>query len=295
MADHIVVQATSDLLRRTINIVSTGGDEDSVFIIVEPSDGNTALDPASGSGEGVFRDEESSITPEDLDRAEAQLLQFVAEGMKEAVMLVVDDIRARVNKVPSAADIHVHSGDCDGSPEGALQAFSDLDLKSFRKLNIGEQTLPRYHRVYVQTCDLLKAEVTNRFDQNFLKPVVAMENVLLSAANGHDFSDALDKVMTSVGRTVTRPMFLLQSGGALGIARAKRFGATNSTNEPTEALFLAHEDTYLGQVHHVWSYCLVINNKAEYDHRAYECPKKKGVKDRLPRRQNARPSSTTSI
>ncbi|KAI8493921.1 hypothetical protein Bbelb_282680 [Branchiostoma belcheri] len=158
------------------------------------------------------------------------------------------------------------------------------------KLNIGEPALPRYHQVY-----LLKAEVTNRFDKNFLKPVVAMENVLLGAANSHDFSDALDKVMTSVGRTVTRPMFLLQSGGALGIARAKRFWATNSTNEPTEALFLAHEDTNLGQVHHVWSYCLVINNKAEYDHRASDCPKKKGVKDRPPRRQNARPSSTTSI
>ncbi|KAI8516442.1 hypothetical protein Bbelb_050230 [Branchiostoma belcheri] len=155
-----------------------------------------------------------------------------AEGLKEAVILVVDDIRARVNKVPSAADIHVHSGDCDGSPEGALQAFRHLD-------------------VYVQTCDLLIAEVTNSFDQNFLKPVVAMENVLLSAANGHDFSDALDKVMTS--------------------------------------------DTYLGQVHHVCSYCLVNNNKAEYDHRASDCPKKKGVKDRPPRRQNARPSSTTSI
>ncbi|KAI8493957.1 hypothetical protein Bbelb_283040 [Branchiostoma belcheri] len=70
------LMATADFLRRTINIVSTGGDEDSCFIIVEPSDGNTALDPATGSDEGVFRDEESSITPEDLDRAEAQLLQF---------------------------------------------------------------------------------------------------------------------------------------------------------------------------------------------------------------------------
>ncbi|KAI8493073.1 hypothetical protein Bbelb_290770 [Branchiostoma belcheri] len=78
----------------------------------------------------------SSITSEDLDRAEAQRLQLgllfmtdmdAAEGMKEAVILVVDDIRARVNKVPSAADIHIHSGDCDGSPEGALQAFRDLD------------------------------------------------------------------------------------------------------------------------------------------------------------------------
>ncbi|KAI8493899.1 Casp10p [Branchiostoma belcheri] len=47
--------------------------------------------------------------------------------MKEAVMLVVDDIRARVNKVPSATDIHVHSGDYDGSREGALQAFRHLD------------------------------------------------------------------------------------------------------------------------------------------------------------------------
>ncbi|KAI8516516.1 hypothetical protein Bbelb_050970 [Branchiostoma belcheri] len=132
------LMATADFLRRTINIVSTSGDEDSCFIIVEPSDGNTALDPATGSGEGVFRDEESSIT-EDLDRAEAQLLQFVAEGMKEAVMLVVDDIHACVNKVPSAVYIHVYSGDCDGFPEGALQAFRDLDsLKRY---------LDRYFRI----------------------------------------------------------------------------------------------------------------------------------------------------
>ncbi|XP_019619732.1 PREDICTED: uncharacterized protein LOC109466449 [Branchiostoma belcheri] len=40
-ADHIVVQATADLLRRTINIVSTAGDEDTCFIIVEPFDGNS--------------------------------------------------------------------------------------------------------------------------------------------------------------------------------------------------------------------------------------------------------------
>ncbi|KAI8511939.1 hypothetical protein Bbelb_110390 [Branchiostoma belcheri] len=63
-ADHIVVQATADLLRRTINIVSTAGDEDTCFIIVEPFDGNTGwLSRDSSSSAAPPRDSSSSAAP----------------------------------------------------------------------------------------------------------------------------------------------------------------------------------------------------------------------------------------
>ncbi|XP_019636207.1 PREDICTED: uncharacterized protein LOC109478829 [Branchiostoma belcheri] len=63
-----------------------------------------------------------------------------AEGMKEAAMLAVDDIRAHREKVPSAADIQVHSGDYDGSPDGALQAFRDLYSRQGVRLFVGPDT-----------------------------------------------------------------------------------------------------------------------------------------------------------
>ncbi|XP_078665396.1 zinc finger MYM-type protein 1-like [Branchiostoma floridae x Branchiostoma belcheri] len=103
----------------------------------------------------------------------------------------------------------------------SFDAFYDSVEEAARELNIGEPALPRYRRqprrlddgsqphrydspkdfyrhIYLQACDLLVGELTDRFDQDFLKPVLAMESVLLSAANGDDFSDAMDEVMTSV-------------------------------------------------------------------------------------------------
>ncbi|CAH1238273.1 Hypp5554 [Branchiostoma lanceolatum] len=70
-----------------------------------------------------------------------------AEAMKEAAMLAVDDIRAHRNKVPSAADIQVHSGDYDGSPDGALQAFRRLYNRQGVRLFVGPDTSS--HAVHV--------------------------------------------------------------------------------------------------------------------------------------------------
>ncbi|KAI8513447.1 hypothetical protein Bbelb_100860 [Branchiostoma belcheri] len=60
-----------------------------------------------------------------------------AEGMKEAAMLAVDDIRAHRRKVPSAADIQVYSGDYYGSPDGALQAFRRLYSRQGVRMFVG--------------------------------------------------------------------------------------------------------------------------------------------------------------
>ncbi|KAI8487209.1 tRNA selenocysteine 1-associated protein 1 [Branchiostoma belcheri] len=100
--------------------------------------------------------------------------------------------------------------------DASFDAFYDSAEEAARELNIGEPALPRYRRqprrlddgsqphrhdspkdfyrqIYFQACDLLVGELTDRFDQDFLKPVLAIENVLLSAANGDDFSDAMDE------------------------------------------------------------------------------------------------------
>ncbi|XP_066265791.1 zinc finger MYM-type protein 1-like [Branchiostoma lanceolatum] len=113
--------------------------------------------------------------------------------------------------------------------EEAFDSFYMLTEQAARELNIGEPTLPRYRRqprrlddgsephrpagpkefyrqVYFQACDLLTGELTERFDQEFLKPVVAMERVLINAANGNDVSNHVDEVMTSVfGKDLDRP------------------------------------------------------------------------------------------
>ncbi|XP_019614019.1 PREDICTED: uncharacterized protein LOC109461980 [Branchiostoma belcheri] len=70
-----------------------------------------------------------------------------AEGMKEAAMLAVDDIRAHRRKIPSAADIQVHSGDYDGSPDGALQAFRRLYSRRGVRLFVGPDTSSHAVRV----------------------------------------------------------------------------------------------------------------------------------------------------
>ncbi|CAH1254781.1 ZMYM1 [Branchiostoma lanceolatum] len=113
--------------------------------------------------------------------------------------------------------------------EEAFDSFYMLTEQAARELNIGEPTLPRYRRqprrlddgsephrpagpkefyrqVYFQACDLLTGELMERFDQEFLKPVVAMERVLINAANGNDVSNHVDEVMTSVfGKDLDRP------------------------------------------------------------------------------------------
>ncbi|XP_078613923.1 zinc finger MYM-type protein 1-like [Branchiostoma floridae x Branchiostoma japonicum] len=103
----------------------------------------------------------------------------------------------------------------------AFDTFYSATVETARGLNIGEPALPRYRRqprrldegsdphrhatpkdfyrqVFFQACDLLIGELSQRFDQDFLKPVVAMEKVLLEAANGNDFSGHMDEVMSSV-------------------------------------------------------------------------------------------------
>ncbi|XP_035690920.1 zinc finger MYM-type protein 1-like [Branchiostoma floridae] len=105
--------------------------------------------------------------------------------------------------------------------EESFDAFYASTVEKARELNIDEPVLPRYRRqprrlddgsdphrhacpkdfhrlVYFQACDLLIGELTERFNQEFLKPVVAMEKLLLNAANGDDFTEKMDEVTSSV-------------------------------------------------------------------------------------------------
>ncbi|CAH1264068.1 Hypp2841 [Branchiostoma lanceolatum] len=87
-------------------------------------------------------------------------------------------------------------------PGVATRIKREESATAARELYIGEPILPRYRRqprclddesephrpacprdfhcqVYFQACDLLTGELTERFDQEFLKPLVAMKRVLL--------------------------------------------------------------------------------------------------------------------
>ncbi|XP_066301821.1 uncharacterized protein [Branchiostoma lanceolatum] len=98
-----------------------------------------------------------------------------AEGMKEAAMLAVDDIRAHRRKVPTAADIQVHSGDYDGSPGGALQTFRRLYDQQGVRLFVGPDSSS--HAVHVA-----EWAMTNAPDAVFISPRATSER-LANATN----------------------------------------------------------------------------------------------------------------
>ncbi|XP_078669350.1 uncharacterized protein LOC144910291 [Branchiostoma floridae x Branchiostoma belcheri] len=98
-----------------------------------------------------------------------------AEGMKEAAMLAVDDIRAHGKNVPSAADIQVYSGDYDGSPDGALQTFRDLYSRQGVRLFVGPDTSS--HAVHVAEWAMANAP-----DAVFISPRASSER-LANATN----------------------------------------------------------------------------------------------------------------
>ena len=101
----------------------------------------------------------------------------------------------------------------------AFNHFYDDVVKCGEDLNIDSPRLPRYRRApprlddgslphqfstpkeyfrqqYFQTCDLLLQELENRFDQS-LHPVLALESLLLKAANGQCFEEQLQTVRES--------------------------------------------------------------------------------------------------
>ena len=103
----------------------------------------------------------------------------------------------------------------------AFNVFYDGVLDLATKLYIGSPHLPRYRRAparlddgsaphqfdsprsyyrsqYFQACDLLIGELEERFDQKELQPVLAMEELILKAANSEEFSDSLKSVEDSM-------------------------------------------------------------------------------------------------
>ena len=102
-----------------------------------------------------------------------------------------------------------------------FNAFYDATESHAHNLEIDPPALPRYRRqprrfcegsethrhesprdfyrqIYNEACDLLVQEVTDRFNQDFMKPLAAMEKLLLSAANGKGFTEEIDAVACSV-------------------------------------------------------------------------------------------------
>lgn len=62
-----------------------------------------------------------------------------------------------------------------------------------------------YRHLYFEACDLLGQGLKDRFDQQeILPPVIALESVILKAANGKPFDDALKNLVT---RTILTFLF----------------------------------------------------------------------------------------
>ena len=55
-----------------------------------------------------------------------------------------------------------------------------------------------YRKVYFEACDPLIGELTNRFNQAFMKLLAAMERLIDNAANGEDYTHQMNDVMGSV-------------------------------------------------------------------------------------------------
>lgn len=53
-----------------------------------------------------------------------------------------------------------------------------------------------YRSLYFEACDLLIRELQDRFDQQeILPPVIALETLVITAANGEPYEDHLDVVL----------------------------------------------------------------------------------------------------
>ena len=103
----------------------------------------------------------------------------------------------------------------------AFKSCYDKAVCTAQELQIEEPKLPRYrraprrldqgsrphqfttpmehfHQQYNEACDLLIGELNDRFEQqNLLPPVLALESVLLNAANGLNYQDQLTVVQQS--------------------------------------------------------------------------------------------------
>ena len=99
--------------------------------------------------------------------------------------------------------------------------FYDSAVKQATHLCIGQPRLPRYRKPpknfdgsqphqfssprsfsrqqYFEACDLFIQQLNDRFEQkDIIKPVVAMESILLKSANGEEYGDELNSLKFSV-------------------------------------------------------------------------------------------------
>ena len=104
--------------------------------------------------------------------------------------------------------------------DAAFTALYDKAIQTATELAIGEPQLPRYRRqparidsgssshrfvsprdyyrsIYFQVCDLLLQELQDRFDQHLLSPVLALEALIIKAANGESYDSELQSVQDS--------------------------------------------------------------------------------------------------
>ena len=103
----------------------------------------------------------------------------------------------------------------------AFKNFYNEVVKSAEKIGIGKPQLPRsrrapcrldsgsnphqftspcdyYRQIYFEACDLLQQELCDRFDQSeLLPPVLAMESLLLKAANSENYDQHLETLKSS--------------------------------------------------------------------------------------------------
>ena len=105
--------------------------------------------------------------------------------------------------------------------DSAFDTYSVATEALGEKLDIGRPNLPRYRRrprrldegeephhfpspkdyfrqQYFEAGDLMIGEITERFDQSFLEPLIAMEKTLLAAASAEDMADDLKIIEDSV-------------------------------------------------------------------------------------------------
>ncbi|XP_078572113.1 uncharacterized protein LOC144859385 [Branchiostoma floridae x Branchiostoma japonicum] len=128
-------------------------------------------------------------------------------GMKAAAMLAVGDIRAYREKVPSAANIQVHTGDYDGSTHGALQTFRRLYDEQGVRLFVGPDTSS--HAVHVAEWAMVNAP-----DAVFISPRATSErlanatNTIRLSMGDHALALALYLKMQSDNVSVVIPVHI---------------------------------------------------------------------------------------
>ena len=134
-------------------------------------------------------------------------LQMKAITIQDALS-AVDAAKAYFKRISSHqefdhffdATVRLAEQHCIGKPELPRNRRRPARYQEGSESHQFPTTRDYYRHIYFEACDLLSGELESRFESQHMPPVLAMEQALLKAGNGEDFSSEIDTLKDSCYR-----------------------------------------------------------------------------------------------